>query len=372
MSKHKSKQVFQDIFSYANIKIDGDNPWDIQVHNNRFYQRVLAEGSLGLGESYMDNWWDCKRLDELICRALKADLKSRVGQKNLFWDILRAKLLNLQNKKRSIKVGGQHYNIGNRLFENMLDKRLVYSCGYWKNANNLDDAQTSKLELICQKIELKSGMKVLDIGCGWGSFAKYAAEKYGANVIGINVSKNQVELGKKLCQGLPIEIRLQDYRDLNEKFDAVVSIGMFEHVGFKNYRTFMKIVNRCLNNSGLFLLQTIGRNDFVNVSEPWFRKYIFPNSITPTAQQITASCEEVFIIEDWHNFGADYDKTLMAWYYNFNNNWDKIKDDYNERFKRMWDYYLLSCAGGFRSRDSQLWQIVFSKKGVEGGYKSIR
>jgi cyclopropane-fatty-acyl-phospholipid synthase len=372
MFNHKSKKTFQNILSHTDIRIDGDNPWDIKIHNDQFYRRVLAQGSLGLGESYMDNWWDCERLDEFICRALKADLKSKVSQKNLIWDIIKAKIMNLQNQKRSFKTGGQHYNIGNKLFANMLDKKMVYSCGYWKNANNLDDAQTLKLELICQKIELKPGMKVLDIGCGWGSFAKYAAEKYQANVIGINVSKNQVELGKKLCQGLPIEIRLQDYRDIDEKFDAIVSIGMFEHVGYKNYRIFMKIVNRCLNDSGLFLLHTIGRNDFINVAEPWITKYIFPNSITPTSQQIIDACEKLFIIEDWHNFGADYDKTLMAWNHNFNKNWDNIKDDYNSRFKRMWNYYLLSCAGGFRSRFSQLWQIVLSKKGVEGGYKSVR
>lgn len=372
MSDNKYKKALLELLSYADVNIDGYKPCDIQVHNDQFYQRVLAHGSLGLGESYMDHWWDCNQVDELIYKILKANIKDRVKQRYLFGEIIKAKFVNLQNKKRSIKVGGQHYNIGNKLFENMLDKRMVYSCGYWKNANNLDDAQESKLELICQKINLKSGMKILDIGCGWGSFAKYAAEKYQANVIGINVSKNQIELGRKLCQGLPVEIKLQDYRELNERFDAIISVGMFEHVGYKNYRTFMKTVNRCLDDGGLFLLHTIGRNDPVNIGEPWLTKYIFPNSITPTANQITNVCENLFIIEDWHNFGTDYDKTLMAWYNNFNNNWSKIKDDFNERFKRMWNYYLLSCAGAFRARYNQLWQVVLSKRGVEGGYKSIR
>ncbi|MFC1475060.1 cyclopropane fatty acyl phospholipid synthase [Candidatus Zixiibacteriota bacterium] len=372
MKKSKLKDTFQNILSYADIKLDGDRPYDIQVHNDKLYQRVLAQGSLGLGESYMDHWWDCEKLDEFFYRVTKADLKDKVPRNSLLKDVLKAKLLNLQNKKRAFEIGERHYDIGNNLYIHMLDKRLNYTCGYWKNVDNLDDAQESKLALICKKIHLKAGMEVLDLGCGWGNFAKYAAESYGVKVTGVTVSKEQVKLGNELCRGLPVEIRYQDYRDIKEKYDTIVSIGIIEHVGYKNYRIFMNKVDECLKDGGLFLLHTIGRNDSVTSQEPWINKYIFPNAITPTAAQITSACEDIFVIEDWHNFGADYDKTLMAWYSNFENNWDEIKDDYDERFRRMWTYYLLSCAGGFRSRKSQLWQIVFSKKGVPGGYQSIR
>jgi len=243
----------------------------------------------------------------------------------------------------------------------MLDKRMNYSCGYWKDAKNLDEAQDAKLDLICRKLKLEPGMTVLDIGCGWGSFAKFAAEKYQTRVLGITVSKQQVDLARKLCRALDIEIRLQDYRDLKEEFDRIVSIGMFEHVGYKNYRKFMQVVDRCLKENGLFLLHTIAGNKSVKTGEAWISKYIFPNSMLPAANQVTNAYEGIFKLEDWHNFGTYYDKTLMAWHKNFNKNWDKIKTYYDERFRRMWNYYLLSCAGSFRTHKNQLWQIVFSK-----------
>ena len=368
----KLKQVLQNILDIADVKINGNRAWDIQVHNDGFYQRVLAQGSLGLGESYMDGWWDCKKLDEFFYRILKAKLEKKVGSKGVIMLLLKAKLLNLQNKKRARKVGEQHYDVGNELYRSMLDKRMTYTCGYWKDARNLDDAQEAKFELVCKKVGLKKGMKVLDIGCGWGSFAKYAAEKYGANVVGVTISKEQVKLGNELCKGLPVKIRLQDYRDVKEKFDVIISLGMFEHVGSKNYRIYMEKVSDCLKDDGLFLLHTIGREYSTKSPEPWVEKYIFPNSMLPSAEQITGSSQGLFILEDWHSFGADYDKTLMAWHRNFKKSWGKLKDSYDERFRRMWEYYLLSCAGSFRARKNQLWQIVFSKNGVRGGYRSVR
>ena len=368
----KLKQTTKNIFAIADISINENRPWDIQVHDNRFYQRVLAQGSLGLGESYMDGWWDCEKLDEFFYRVLKADLSKKVKVKGVLLGILKAKAINMQSKARAFEVGEKHYDMGNELYQHMLDKQMVYSCGYWKDADNLDDAQEAKLELTCKKLNLKPGMKVLDIGCGWGSFAKYAAEKYKVKVVGITISKEQVELGNGLCTGLPVEIRLQDYREVNEKFDRIVSLGMFEHVGPKNYRTYMQVVNNCLKDDGLFLLHTIGKNTSKGRTDRWMNKYIFPNGVLPSVKQIAKSSEGLFVLEDWHNFSADYDKTLMAWHNNFNNNWDKIKGNYNERFKRMWNYYLLSCAGLFRSEKGRLWQIVFSKNGVKGGYESVR
>jgi len=368
------RQTTKNIFATADICVDGARPWDIQVHDDRFYQRVLAQGSLGLGESYMNGWWDCEKLDEFFYRVLKADLHKKVKVKGVLLDVLKAKAINMQSKSRAFEVGEKHYDIGNNLYQHMLDERMVYTCGYWKDANNLNEAQESKLELTCKKLNLKPGMKVLDIGCGWGSFAKYAAERYRSRVVGVTISKEQVELGNALCTGLPVEIRLQDYRDLDEKFDRIVSLGMFEHVGPKNYKTYMKVANKCLKDDGLFLLHTIGKTDSKKTSDKWMNKYIFPNGVLPSANQITNAAKDLFVLEDWHNFGADYDKTLMAWHENFNNNWGKIKlyENYGNRFKRMWNYYLLSCAGLFRSEKGRLWQTVFSKNGVEGGYRSVR
>ncbi|MDP1689559.1 MAG: cyclopropane fatty acyl phospholipid synthase, partial [bacterium] len=266
----------------------------------------------------------------------------------------------------------KHYDLGNDLYRAVLDKRLTYTCGYWKNAADLDSAQEAKLDLVCKKIGLKSGQRVLDIGCGWGSFVGFTAEKYGVSALGVTVSKKQKELVDKLYPNFPIEFKLLDYRESKGKFDQVVSWGMFEHVGGKIYRTFMKVAHKALKDEGLFLLHTIGGNRSVRGNEPWIEKYIFPNSMLPSIKQISQAIEGLFVVEDWHNFGTDYDKTLMAWYNNFEDNWLKIKLNYNERFYRMWKYYLLMCAGTFRSRENQLWQIVLSKKGVRGRYKPIR
>lgn len=373
MAKRTLKQVAQGILDSADILVDGDRPWDIVVHNPDFFARVFAKGSIGLGESYMDGWWDCQNLDQFFCKILKSRLDKKIKtSKHLILLLLKSKIINFQKRSKAYDIGEKHYDKGNDLYQAMLDKKMIYSCGYWKDASNLREAQEAKLDLICRKIGLKPGMKILDIGCGWGGFVKYAAEKYQAKAIGITVSKEQMKLAKENCKGLDVEIRMQDYRNLNEKFDRIVSVGMFEHVGYKNYRDFFKVVDRCLKDSGLFLLHTIGGNKSTTCADPWIDKYIFPNGMLPSASQIAKASEGIFYLEDWHSFGSHYDKTLMAWRKNFNKNWDKIKINYDERFYRMWDYYLLSFAGTFRASRNQLWQIVFSKYGVDGGYQSLR
>jgi len=352
----------QNLLSLADVKIDGNKPGDIKVNNPRFYSRVLAGGSLALGESYMDGDWDCKNLDVFFEKILRVKLdKKGMKMKNLVFYFLRARFTNMQNKKRARQVGEQHYDVGNDLYKLMLDKRMCYSCGYWKNAKTLDEAQEAKLDLICKKLKLKKGMKILEIGCGWGSFAKYVAEKYGVSVVGITISKEQAKLAKERCKGFPVEIRIEDYRNITEKFDRILSIGMFEHVGPKNYREYMEVVSRCLKDDGLMMIHTIAGNKSVNSLEPWFHKYIFSNGVLPSAKQITSAAEGLFILEDWHSFGNYYDMTLMSWLENFKKNWSKIEKNYNGRFYRMWVYYLSSSAGSFRAKKNQLWQIVFSK-----------
>ncbi|NNG26983.1 MAG: cyclopropane fatty acyl phospholipid synthase [Ignavibacteriaceae bacterium] len=368
------EKTCKEILSLAGIEVNGPNPWDIQINNNNFFKRALTEAELGIGESYMDGWWECEEIDELIYRVIRERLDEKVKRKlSIIFKILLARIINFQSKKRAFIIGERHYDLGNDLFQNMLDKRMNYSSAYWKGADNLDDAQENKLELICQKLYLQEGTRVLDIGCGWSAFGKYAAEKYNVETVGVTVSKEQVELGKEMCKGLPVEIRLQDYRELNEKFDCIVSVGMIEHVGYKNYKTYFQVANRCLKDDGLFLLHTIGEVKSVKANDAWTEKYIFPNSMLPSVAQLGNAIEGLFVMEDWHNFGADYDKTLMAWYKNFNSYWQKLKLKYDERFYRMWKYFLLSSAGAFRARSkNQLWQIVLSKKGFLGGYKSVR
>lgn len=394
-----AKKQVEKLLDQAGITINGHNDFDPQVFNEKVYQRVLSGGSMALGESYMDGWWEAKALDKFFYKILKANLdKKFIFSWPIIISFLKSSIFNLQNKSRSFIIGERHYDIGNDLYKLMLGKTIAYSCGYWKNVpissssdpvesprynreildgktigtSNLDKAQTAKFDLICQKIGLKKGDEILDIGCGWGSFLKFAAENYGVKGKGITVSKEQAELARELCKGLPIEISLQDYRALRGKFDHIISVGMFEHVGVKNYRVYMSRVKKLLKDDGLFLLHTIGSNQSSVAIDPWIEKYIFPNSLLPSVAQISKSIEGLFVMEDWHNFGTDYDKTLMAWFDNFNNAWPTLQQKYSEKFYRMWKYYLLSCAGGFRARQNQLWQIVLSKKGVPGGYKPIR
>ena len=364
------QNTVEKILKSVDVEINGSRPWDLQIHDDRFYSRVLRGGSLALGESYMDGWWDCKALDQLSDKLLRGRIEKQVRASNpsVFLVLLRAYLLNPQSKKRAYIVGEKHYDVGNDLFSLMLDERMNYSCAYWRNAENLDQAQINKLDLICRKMHLRPGMNVLEIGCGWGGFAKYAAENYGVSVHGVTISKQQAEFAQDSCKSLDVRIELKDYRELNGQYDCIVSVGMFEHVGYQNYKKYMEVVHRCLKDDGLFLLHTIGRNQSGRATEPWINKYIFPNGMTPSAQQISAASEGLFVVEDWHNFGQDYDATLMSWNKNFQNNFDKLKDLYDDRFKRMWEYYLLMCAGTFRSRRNQLWQLVMSKSGIKGGY----
>jgi len=369
MKTANEKRLFEDLVAPSGVRINGDRPCDIQVLRSEFYRRVITGGSRALGESYMDGWWRCGALDQFFNRVLRTRLDKRV-KKTCAWlgAIIRAKLLNTQGRSRAYSIGRRHYDIGNRLFAAMLDERMNYSCAYWEGAQNLDQAQEAKLELICRKLMLRPGMTILDIGCGWGGFARWVAEKHGAVVRGITVSKEQVRFATNYCKGYNVKIELRDYRDITETYDRIVSIGMFEHVGAKNYRTYMKVVRRALNPDGIFLLHTIAGNTSTFTTDPWIGEYIFPNSMLPSALQIAAAAEGLLILEDWHSFGQHYDPTLMAWYRNFKTNWPQIKELYDERFNRMWTYYLLSSAGSFRSRRNQLWQIVFSKTGIMGGY----
>ncbi len=362
------EKKLKSLLASAGIQINGPNPWDIRVLDSRFYKRVITESHLGIGESYMDGWWECDALDDFFYKVLRAKLDKKVSQLTRVLSNLAGVLINLQNPSRAFRVGETHYNIGNDLYEAMLDKHMLYSCGYWKGADNLDQAQENKLRLIFNKLQFEPGMKVLDIGCGWGGAARFAAEQYGVSVTGVTVSSEQVKKAEELGQNLPVDISLTDYRDIQGAYDRIYSIGMFEHVGVKNYRQFFKITSQCLKDDGLFLLHTIGSKRSSMNTDKWTHKYIFPNSMLPSAKQITTASEGLHVMEDWHAFGNDYYKTLKAWHTNFEHHWPDLKQAYDERFYRMWRYYLLSAAGSFRARNVQLWQILFSNNGITGDF----
>ncbi|MCK7599176.1 cyclopropane fatty acyl phospholipid synthase [Microbulbifer sp. CAU 1566] len=366
----RRRHFLDELLALADIRINGDRPWDMQLHRSAALDEIVARHSLGLGETYMRGDWSSPALDQFFHKLLRADLHRKAKPFRNLWRIARAYLVNLQSRGRAFQVGERHYDLGNDFYQAMLDSRMTYSCGYWREAQNLEDAQTAKLDLICRKLGLQPGMRLLDIGCGWGSLLGYAAEKYGVECVGVSVSREQCHYIEQTYAELPIEVHLQDYRSLNRQFDRVASVGMFEHVGRKNHRAFMQVARRCLNKDGLLLLHTIGKNQRFSTTDAWIDKYIFPNGDLPSSGQICDSAEDLFIEEDLHNFGSDYDKTLMAWHRNFEARWDNFADTFDQTFYRMWRYYLLSCAGAFRARHIQLWQWIFSNK-REGGVPRV-
>ena len=364
------KNLIEKLLHSVDVNINGRRPWDMLVYNNRLFPKVLCEANLGLGEAYMDGWWDCLALDQLFYRICGAGLENRfrfclpVLAGNIAYS-----LINLQSAARAHLVAVKHYDFGNDMFRAMLDPYMQYSCAYWKDGDTLEEAQRRKMEMICRKLALQSGMHVLDIGCGWGGLGRYMARNYGVRVTGVTVSREQAQYARDHSDGLDVKWLLQDYRSLTGKYDRVVSVGMFEHVGCKNYKVYMETVHNLLSAHGLFLLHTIGANKTMHSVDPWIRKYIFTNGILPSIEQISRAAAGLFVMEDWHSFGANYDKTLMAWERNFTAGREKDAFTCSERISRMFRYYLLSCAGAFRARDLQVWQIMFSPSGLSGGYE---
>ncbi len=385
----RQKKAIKEVLQKAGIAIDGKNPWDMQIHDERFYNRVLTDGSIGAGESYMDGWWDADQLEETAYKANLVRIPSLINKNpRLLLFIIQNKFLNVATIKRSYIVGKQHYDVGNELYERMLDHELNYTCGYWKDLgdpltawkkkDNLDKAQIAKMDLVCRKLKLKKGMKVFETGCGFGNFARFAAANYGVSVVGCTVSGEQARKARERCKGLPVKIYHKDYRELNlnEKFDRVASIGIMEHITHKNYDNYLKITSDVLKDDGLMLLHTIAGDLSVTAGDPWSDKYIFPNSHPPSLAQIAKASEGKFIIEDVQNFGLYYYTTLMSWMQNFDKSWKYLSknypEKYDERFYRMWKFYLLSFAGAFKARTLSLMQVVLSKGKEPIVYEAVR
>ncbi len=374
-----TERIIRRVLQRAGITVNGNAPWDIKINDPRFYNRVLINGSLGLGESYMRGDWDCQRLDQFFHRLLRNGVPwvETINPVSLAL-FLKSRLLNLAPKGKAFEIGQRHYDLGNNLFQAMLDPTVSYSCGYWRNASSLEEAQIAKLDLICRKLHLQPGQRVLDIGCGFGGFARYAATHYSVEVVGLTVSREQAALAWRRCLGLSVVIRLEDYRDVCGQFDHVVSVGMFEHVESKNHRIYMQVVQRSLRPGGFVLLHTIGssRGGTFNSPDPWIREYIFPLGQIPTRRQILRSSRGILEVRDWHEFGQYYDPTLMSWDSRFVAAWDELQAEYGDKvggqFRRMWEYYLLSCAGAFRAGNIELWQVVLAHPGEHRNYYPVQ
>ena len=377
------QQIIEDLCAKGGIIINGPRPWDLRVHNKKVYDRVLSDGALGLGEAYMLGWWDADDLYELFVRLLPHAQVAK--EKNVGWRttlaFLKARLFNIQTRGQSRKLADAHYNLSNELFEHMLGPSMAYSCGYWEHAGNLDAAQFAKYDMVCRKLRLKPGERLLDIGCGWGGFAKHAATTYGAEVVGITVAEEQAQYARQACKGLPVEIVTCDYREFDcrkngGRFDKVASIGMIEHVGYRNYRTLLSVIRSVLQDRGLLLLHTIGSNESMAVADPWMTTYIFPGGALPSMRQLGEAAEALLVLQDLQNIGVHYTPTLRAWHDNFEAYWSNPDIRHSrpqvweseDVFYRMWRYYLLACAADFAVGDSQVWQLVYAKGHLSSGY----
>ncbi len=364
-----AEDFVKSLFKTVDIQVGGNRSWDIHVHNDALYARLIRDRSLGLGEAYMDGWWDCDAIDQFTHRLLQVNAHRKPTPSSVFLSI-KSSILNLQKKSRARKVIDTHYDLSNELYFSFLDPYNQYTCSYFKNTDDLNVAQIQKMDLLCRKLKLTSQDSLLDIGCGWGGFAKFAAERYKCRVTGITLSHEQAEYAKILTKGLPVEIIEADYREYAQsghRHSKVVVVGMLEHVGYKNYRTFFSAIDSVLKKNGLFVLHAIGSRKSRTYGEPWSHKYIFQNGMAPSVAQIGRASEHAFVLEDMQNFGPYYEQTLLAWEKNFREHWHTLSPKYPERFYRMWRYYLLSFAGSFKARRLDLNQFVFSRIGDSGG-----
>jgi len=382
MAARLLRSLFESLLDGTGVQIGGGQPWDITVNRDRLYRRALR-GSLGIGEAYIDGDWDCRALDELFRRVLSASKpKSPLIRSARALKVLQSRLTNLQTRRRSRAVAEQHYDLDHRMYALFLGPWNQYTCCFFDGTDDLEQAEVIKLEMLCDKLELRPGDRLLDIGCGWGGFAKYAAATRGCEVTGISLSTEQIRYAREYTQGLPVTIEKLDYRDLPDSglphFDKISIVGMLEHVGYRNYGALMRVVHEMLKPDGLFLLHTIGNCERTTVVDPWMEKYIFRNSMAPSMDQLAAATEGCFVVEDWENYGHHYVPTLQAWYERFNANWEQIRAlktarAFDERFRRMWNYYLMSSKAAFELEHLYLWQLVMTRRGSgRGVYSRVR
>ncbi|MGC6520757.1 MAG: cyclopropane fatty acyl phospholipid synthase [Candidatus Puniceispirillaceae bacterium] len=378
----------KNLAALAGVTVNGAGAGDIRIKDKRTFTLVARQGTLGLGEAYMAGYWDCDDLETFFEKVFTANLGRSVKEgAGVVWTRILGRLTNIQTASNTRNLADTHYNVSNEMFEAMLGPTMAYSCAYWPEAADLDTAQLAKYDLVCRKLGLTENDRLLDIGCGWGGFARYAAATYGCHVTGLTISGEQARYARELCRGLPVTILCRDYRhmpdclDGDTTFTKVSSIGMFEHVGHKNYRLFMRQVADRLVDDGLCLLHTIGcyrTLDFA--SSPWIEKYIFPSSMLPSLSHVSQASEGLLVLEDLQDIGYNYHRTLMCWHDRFEDYWHRRTHGQplpkvwgsEDVFYRMWRFYLISTATSFRLRRTPVWQFVFSKHGVKGGYIAPR
>ena len=354
-----------------------NNPITLKLLKDNLKWKLVIDPEIEFPEAYMRNEITIKNgsLDQFLMSLVENLGRDEITTASYLskktFEIFRFfSNFNLPGKSR--KNVEHHYDIGGekgeKLYDIFLDKKhRQYSCGYWKkDTETLEDAQQNKIDHIIKKLDIKNGQKVLDVGCGWGGMALELARQKGCEVTGISLSKNQINYCKKKAKELGLDnqvsFKLADYREIMGKYDRIYSVGMFEHVGRKFYNKFFKTINKLLKKDGTFLLHTIGVVDKPTPPNEFINKYIFPGGICPSLSQIVKSIEKTgLIVADTETLIRHYDKTLLSWLERFTAKKDLVKDMFDEKFVKMWSFYLASCAAAFRYRDLVVFQLQIVK-----------
>ena len=349
-----------------------ENPITLKLLDKKLHYKLLFYPDLYLGEAYADGTIKIENGD--LTDFLDLTLRN-LGRKetNIFSQLLKKfrgsyrYLTNFNFIKKSKMNISHHYDISDDLYDLFLDSKRQYSCAYFNNENDsLEVAQNNKINHIIKKLNLKSNEKILDIGSGWGSLAIEIAKVSKCEVTGITLSKNQFDYSVKKAKELNLEnqvtFKLMDYREINEKFDKIVSVGMFEHVGRKFYKKFFSQVNRLLKNDGIALIHTIGSVNPPRDPHPWITKYIFPGGYTPSMSEVTGPIEKSGLtVSDVEVLRMHYSYTLKHWKQNFLDNREKVLEMFDEKFFRMWEFYLTSCEMAFKWGDQVVYQFQLIK-----------
>ena len=354
-------------------KPNKNDPIEMKLKDKSLHYKLYLYPDLYFGEAYTKGtlYFTRGTLTEFLNIALENVGRTRINKFNEIINSLRGSYRFLTNfnfiKKSKVNVS-HHYDVSDDLYFLFLDPLRQYSCGYFKNeTDTLEQAQINKINHIVKKLDIKSNQKVLDIGCGWGYLAIEIAKQHNCQVTGITLSENQYKFASNKVKELnltnQVEIRLSDYRELKEKYDRIVSVGMFEHVGRKFYNLFFEKISSLLKNNGVALLHTIGTVDAPRDPQPWITKYIFPGGYTPSLSQIAGPIEKSgLIISDLEILKIHYAHTLRHWKEKFVQNKDKVLKMFDEEFFRMYEFYLTSCESAFKYGDQVVYQIQLSKE----------